>query len=189
MTIPMRGPGEPPTEPRGPSGPDRWIDPGALWSGGVATAVVAALIALVGILVCRWLFTIPILAPKRDGAWGNASTPAYVFAAAGAAVVATAIMHLLLLTTPRPQVFFGWILALATLIAVVFPFSTTAPLDQKVATAVVNLALGIAIWSLLISVAGRAVRRRRPTGGGYDSSPPRPPYPPPSRTPGDRGYR
>jgi hypothetical protein len=150
----------------------------------VATAVVAALIALAGILIARWLFTIPILAPRQDGAWGNASTGMYVLSAAGAALVATAIMHLLLLTTPRPQLFFGWIIALGTLVAVAFPFSTTAPIEQKVATATVNLVLGFAIGTLINGVAGRAVRRRRPRG--YQSSPP--PYPPPSRTPGDQ-YR
>jgi hypothetical protein len=181
MTTPMRRAEEPPPE---PSGPTRRIDPGSLWAGGVATAVVAALIALAGILIARWLFTIPILAPRRDGAWGNASTVGYVLAAAGGALVATAILHLLLLTTPRPQVFFGWIIGLATLVAVVFPFSTTAPVDQKVATAVVNLVLGIAIGTLLSGTAARAVRRRRPTG--YQPGPP--PYPPPSRTPGDQ-YR
>jgi Family of unknown function (DUF6069) len=181
MTTPMPRE-EPPPE---PSGPVRWIEPGPLWAGGVATAIVAALIALVGILVARWLFTIPILAPRQDGAWGDASTGMYVLSAAGAALVATALMHLLLLTTPRPQLFFGWIIALATIIAVVFPFSTTAPLAQKAATAVVNLVLGFAIGTLLSGVAGRAVRRRRPSGG-YESSPP--PYPPPSRTSGDQ-YR
>ena len=179
MATPMYR--EPPTE---PSGPTRWVEPGPLWAGGVATAVVAALIALAGVLIARWLFTIPILAPKQDGAWGNASTGMYVLAAAGAALVATAIMHLLLLTTPRPQLFFGWIIALGTLVAVVFPFSTTAPLEQKVATAVVNLILGFAIGTLVNGVAGRAIRRRRPSG--YQPSPP--PYPPPSRTPGDQ-YR
>ena len=152
-----------------------------LWTGGAATAVVAALIALVGILVCRWLFGIPILAPSREGAWGNASTAAYSLSAAAAALVATALIHLLLIATPRPRVFFAWIIGLATVVAVVFPFSTTAPLSQKFATAFVNLVLGIAIGSLVSSVATRAVRRvtvvRR-----YDSS-----YPP-SRTPGD-GYR
>jgi len=182
MTTPMGRAEEPPPE---PSSPTRWIEPGPLWAGGVATAVVAALIALAGILIARWLFTIPILAPKREGAWGNASTGMYVLSAAGAALVATAIMHLLLLTTPRPQLFFGWIIGLATLVAVVFPFSTTAPLDQKVATATVNLVLGFAIGTLLNGVAGRAVRRRRPSGG-YQPSPP--PYPPPSRTRGDQ-YR
>ena len=182
MTTPMRRAEEPPPE---PSGPVRWVEPGPLWAGGVATAVVAALIALAGVLIARWLFTIPILAPRQDGAWGNVSTGTFVLAAAGAALVATAIMHLLLLTTPRPQLFFGWIIALATLVAVVFPFSTTAPLAQKVATATVNLILGFAIGTLINGVAGRAVRRRRPSGG-YQSSPP--PNPPPSRTPGDR-YR
>ena len=182
MTTPMRRAEEPPPE---PSGPTRWVEPGPLWAGGVATAVVAALIALAGVLIARWLFTIPILAPKEDGAWGNVSTGTYVLAAAGAALVATAIMHLLLLTTPRPQVFFGWIIALATLVAVVFPFSTTAPMAQKIATATVNLVLGFAIGTLISGVAGRAVRRRRPSG--YQANPPGP-YPPPSRTPGDQ-YR
>lgn len=186
MTTPMPRAQEPPPE---PSGPTRWIEPGPLWAGGVATAVVAALIALAGILTARWVFTIPILAPRRDGAWGDASTLTYVLSAAGAALVATAIMHLLLLTTPRPQVFFGWIMGLATLVAVVFPFSSTASLAQKVATAVVNLVLGIAIGTLLGGVVGRTVRRRRPSGGygGYERASP-PSYPPPSRTPGDR-YR
>jgi Family of unknown function (DUF6069) len=179
MTTPMRRAGEPPPEPPEPT---RWIEPGPLWAGGVATAVVAALIALAGILIARWLFIIPILAPKRDGAWGDASTGMYVLSAAGAALVATALMHLLLLTTPRPQVFFGWIIGLATIVAVVFPFSTTASVAQKAATALVNLVLGFAIGTLLGSVAGRTVRRRRPRG--YEPSPP--PYPPPSRTPGDR---
>ena len=48
-----------------------------------------------------------------------------------------------------PGMFFDWIMGLATLAAVVYPFSTGAPLDQKAATAVVNLVLGIAITSLL----------------------------------------
>jgi hypothetical protein len=56
---------------------------------------------------------------------------------------------------------------------VVFPFSTTAPVDQKAATALVNLVLAIAIWTLTVQVAGRAVRRRRP-GDSYQSSPPPP---------------
>jgi hypothetical protein len=179
MTTPMPRPEEPP-----PDSPTRWIEPGPLWAGGVATAIVAALIALVGLLVARWLFTVPILAPRRDGAWGDVSTGMYVLSAAGAALVATAIMHLLLLTTPRPQVFFGWIIGLATVVAVVFPFSTTAPVSQKIATGFVNLVLGIAIGTLLAGVAGRAVRRRRPSEGYDEPSPP----PPPSRTLGDQ-YR
>ena len=163
MTVPMSRPGEPPPERRSSS--TRSIDAKQLWSGGVATALVAALIALAGILVCRWLFDIPILAPRRDGAWGNASTAGYTLSAAAAALVATAIMHLLLLASPRPRLFFGWIIGLATLIAVVYPFSTTAPMSHKVATAVINLVLGVAIGSLVSGTAARVIRRRAITGG------------------------
>src|SRR5271154_3419024 len=175
MTTPMRRAAEPPPQ---SSGPTRYVEPGPLWAGGVATAVVAALIALAGILIIRWLFTIPILAPKQSGAWGDASTAMYVLSAAGAALVATALMHLLLLTTPRPQVFFAWIIGLATVVAVVFPFSTTADLAAKFATALVNLVLGIAIGTLTTQVAGRAVRRRRPSGSYESDQPPPPPSPP-----------
>jgi hypothetical protein len=152
--------------------PRRRLDARPLWSGGVATAVVAALIALVGILVCRWLFNVPILSPRGEGAWGNASTVGYVFAAAACALVATALMYLLLLTTPYPRVFFGWIIGLATVVAVVFPFSSTAPMSQKIATGLLNLVLGVAIGTLIAEVSRRATRRRV-VRGGYD----RPSYP------------
>lgn len=138
------------------------LDSAQFCAGAVATAVVAALIALVGILICRWTLHIPILAPAGDGAWGNAHTAEYVIASAAAAIVAGGLLYLLVLAAPQPRLFFGWILGLATLAAVVYPFSTSAPLDQKIATAVVNLVLGIAITSLLTAVAERAVRRPLP---------------------------
>ena len=165
MTVPMPRQ-DPEPEPR------RRLDARPLWSGGVATAVVAALIALVGILVCRWLFNVPILSPRGEGAWGNASTVGYVFAAAACALVATGLMYLLLLSTPYPRVFFGWIIGLATVVAVVFPFSSTAPMSQKIATGLLNLVLGIAIGTLIAEVSRRATRRRV-VRGGYD----RPSYP------------
>jgi hypothetical protein len=136
-------------------------DSSQFWAGGVATAVVAALIALVGILVCRWTLGIPILAPASDGAWGSAHTGEYVLVAACVALVAAGLLYLLVLGTPQPGMFFGWIMGLATLAAVVYPFSTSAPLDQKFATALVDLVIGVAITSLLTAVSARAVRVRR----------------------------
>lgn len=195
------------TYPASPSGGTTRIRPdaGQFWAGVAATAVVAALVALVGILICRWTLGIPILAPSRDGAWGNAHTGEYVLAAVGAALVAGALLYLMTLGTPQPGMFFGWIIALATLAAVVYPFSTGAPLQQKAATAIVNLVLGVAIGTLLNAVAARAVRYRyvRPPAGRtyerdrherdpyerdpYDRGhPPTQPIDyPPSRTPGD----
>jgi len=167
MTRPM------PSQNPGPE-VTRKVDAKTLWAGGVATAVVAGLIALVGILVSRWLIKIPILAPSRDGAWGDASTVGYVLASAAIALAATAMMYLLLLAAPYPRVFFAWIIGLATVVAVVYPFSTTAPLSQKLTTAAVNLILGIAIGTLITEVSRRAGRRVV----RYQ-----PPAYPPSRTP------
>jgi hypothetical protein len=133
--------------------------------------VVAGLVALVGVLVCRWLFGIPLLAPKQDGAYGDAHTTGLVLLAAAAALVATGLVHLLMLSTPRPLTFFGWIIGLATVLAVLVPFSTTAPLTAKAATAVVDLVLGIAIGSLISGVAARSVRLPL-TDGSYAAADP-----------------
>jgi cytochrome b561 len=164
-------------------------DSAQFWAGAVATAVVAALIALVGILICRWTLNIPILAPAGDGAWGNAHTAEYALVAALIAIIAAGLLYLLVLGTPQPNMFFDWITGLATLAAVVYPFSTSAALDQKAATAIVNLVLGIAIISLLSAVAARAIRRPVPPtygdGSGYG---PEQGYPPGQGYRPDRGY-
>ena len=137
------------------------VDARRLWSGGVASAVVAGLVALVGVLVSRWIFNVPVLAPRRDGAFGDVRTAVLVLVAVAAALVATGLAHLLMLSTPRPLLFFGWIVALITIITVVFPFSTGARLDAKIATAIVYLAIGLATGTLVGGVAGRSVMRTR----------------------------
>jgi hypothetical protein len=150
-----------------PQGHDRRIGVGAdaqkLWAGGAASALIAGLVALVGVLVSRWLFKVPLLAPSQDGAFGDVHTATLILVAMGAALVATALVHLLMLGTLRPLMFFGWIVALVTTIAVVFPFGTTALLDAKIATAVVNLAIGLATSMLVGGVAARSIPGARPT--------------------------
>ena len=165
-----------PGPPRGAADNRVRLDPAQFWAGAVATAVVAALIALVGILICRWVLNISILAPAGDGAWGNAHTAEYSLLSALAAIIAAGVLYLLTLATPQPNTFFTWILGLATLAAVVAPFSTSAPLDQKIATAAVDLVIGIAVISLLTMVAARAIRRPLPPsvyddGSGYGPGP------------------
>ena len=132
------------------------VDARKLWAGGAASAVVAGLVALVGILVSRWLFTVSVLAPRQEGAYGDVRTTALILAAMVATLAATGLVHLLMLGTLRPLMFFGWIVVLVTAIIVVFPFGTTAPLDAKIATAVVNLAIGIAAGTLVGGVAARS---------------------------------
>ena len=148
----------PPYEEPGRTRPRATIDAGRLWIGGVATAAVAALLAVVGVLIARGLFDIPLLAPTGEGTLGDASTARLAGLAAGAALLATGLMHLLLVSTPRPGQFFTWIVVLLTAIAVILPFLTDAEQDTQIATAALNLCLGACIGSLVSSVARSAVR-------------------------------
>jgi hypothetical protein len=148
----------PPYEDPGRGRPRPKVDAGRLWTGGVATAAVAALVAVVGVLIARGLFEVPLLAPTREGTLGDASTARLAGLAAVAALLATGLMHLLLLSTPRPRRFFAWIMTLVTVIAVILPFMTDAEPDTKIATAALNLSLGVTIGSLVSGVARSAVR-------------------------------
>jgi hypothetical protein len=134
------------------------LNAGRLWAGGVATAIVAALIAVVGILIGRGLFDVAVLAPQGAGVWGDADTAWYALGAAFAGLVATGLMHVLILSTPRPMRFFGWMLALATVVAMLAPFVTQNDLGSRMFTAGLNFVLGVAIGSLVAGSARTAVR-------------------------------
>lgn len=142
------------------------LDAARLWSGGIATAIVAALIAVVGILLARGVLDVPVLAPKGEGVWGNASTATYAIVSAAIALAGTGLMQLLSVTTPRFQTFFTWIMVLLTLIAVVVPLSLPVEWEHKLATAIINVVIGIAITSILNGVTRSAYRVRRPPPGG-----------------------
>jgi Family of unknown function (DUF6069) len=129
-----------------------------LWSAGVATAVVAALIGLVGVLVVRAVLQVAVYAPSEAGAFGNSSTVLLCVAAAIAALAATGLAHLLLLGTPRPLSYFGWIVGLLTVVAVVLPFLSGTPLAVAAATGVIHLVIGLAIGSLVSGAAASATR-------------------------------
>jgi hypothetical protein len=144
-----------------PRTPGAQLDAGRLWAGGVASALVVGLIAIAGIVVIRGIFEIAVLAPKGDGIWGNASTAWYALSAAAGAIVATALMHLFISFTPRPVRFFGWVIFLGTAIAVAAPLAVEANTAAKIATATLNLIIGVAIGSL---VAGTARSAMRPAG-------------------------
>jgi hypothetical protein len=137
------------------------LDPARLWSGGVATAVVAALVAVVGILLARGVLGVPVLAPKGEGVWGNANTMTYALVSGAVALAATGLMQLLSVTTPRYQTFFTWIMVLLTAVAVLVPLSLPVEWEHKFATAATNLVIGIAITSILNGVARSAHRRVR----------------------------
>jgi hypothetical protein len=142
-----------------------------VWAGGAATAVVAALIVVAGVYIARDILNIPVLAPKTAGTLGNSTTAVYALVAAGGALLATALLHVLLVGAPRPVLFFTWITALAVVLAVAAPFSEQAELQSKAATSLINLAVGVAVISLLTGTARAAVQRPPPDSSGTSASP------------------
>lgn len=157
-----------------PEAPRPYPDAARLWAGGGATAVVAALVAIVGILIARGLVGVAILAPKGAGTWGNASTPTYAILSGVCALAATGLLHLLLISTPRATQFFAWIMVLITLIGVVLPLTLVVDNDDRIATAVLNLVIGLVITLLLTGTGRSAIRRpgrpRPHQAAGWDTT-------------------
>ena len=136
----------------------RDLDAAKLWTGGMATAVVAALIGLVGALVVRAALQVGMHVPAA--AFGEQATVLLCTLAATAALAATGLAHLLVLSTPRPLAYLGWIVGLATAAAVVLPLTTGAVLAAAVAEGILNLVIGLAIGSLVTGAAYAATRVR-----------------------------
>jgi hypothetical protein len=142
---------------RRPAGPV--VDATRLWTGGLATAAVAALVALVGTLVVRVLFQIAPVGAAAARAFGDAThTGVLCLLAAVAALAATGIAHLLLVSTPEPLAYLGWIVGLSTAAAVVLPLLGGLPWAAAFAAAVVHLVIGLAIGSLAVDAAAAAYR-------------------------------
>jgi hypothetical protein len=131
-----------------PAAPPRpRLEVGRLWAGGVATAVVAALLALVGVLIVR--------AVLRIGS-------------AAAAIAATGLLHLLLVAAPRPLTYFSWIVGLLTAAAAVIPFTYSANLAVAFAQGIIHLVVGAAIGSLLSGAAANATRPMHVPQGRFE---------------------
>jgi hypothetical protein len=140
-----------------PDMPKPHVNAGRLWAGGASTALVAALVAAVGVLIAEGVLDLsmvepPLLLSTETDFWLR-----YAVTAALLALAATGLAHLLAVTTPRPRAFFSWIVGLATAVGVALPFALDGTIEGQVATAAVNLVLGLCILTLLASVMARTV--------------------------------
>jgi uncharacterized protein DUF6069 len=145
--------------------PQLVVDSARLWAGGAATAVVAALVAVVGVLICDGALDLDMTQPPLLPVGGSFAV-SYAITAAVLALAATGLAHLLAVTSPRPRSFFAWIVGLATVVGVVLPFTTGESLSGSVATAVVDLVIGLCILSLVPSVMSRTIRTEWRSGTG-----------------------
>ncbi|MEU1617585.1 hypothetical protein ABZ479_09810 [Streptomyces sp. NPDC005722] len=129
-----------------------------LWGVGAATAVLAGLLAKTGITVAQRFLLLPLFAPEGYGLWRDAAATAYVLGAALVALAATLLLRVLLASTPRAMLFFGWIMTALTFFAVVVPLAVHRS-NEMLAACVVNLFIGLIVTSLLASAARWALTR------------------------------
>ena len=145
------------------------VNASRLWSAGIATAIVAALTAFVGLLVVRAVLRVDVDAPTGAArAFAGSDTVTLCATAAVAALAATGLAHLLVLSTPRPFAYLSWIIGLVTAAAVVLPFTYVPSLTVAIAQAVINLVVGLAIGSLITGAASSAVRAAALRPGQYE---------------------
>lgn len=137
--------------------PRRVIDTRRLWTGGIMAGVVAAGVAILGLVIARGILDIPVLV-QRSGQLVNANSWWYAAVAFVASLAATGLMHGLLAAAPQPYRFFAWIGGLAVAIGALMPFTTGAKLESKVAVSLLNLAIGLAIGSIVSGVGQAAAR-------------------------------
>jgi hypothetical protein len=127
----------------------RWqVDARLLWRGAIAVVLVAVGTVLVGLLVIRDLLELHVLRRSDGGDLVQASTAWYLVVTALAALAAIALLHLLLVTTPQPFTFFGWIGGLAVAAATLAPLTFDASRNSQIATAALHLVVGCVIVGL-----------------------------------------
>jgi hypothetical protein len=134
------------------------IDTRTLWTGGVVTAIIVGGLTIVGFLLIEGILRYPLLGDRANAQVTQVTMVGYAAGAAVAALLATAAIHVLLVTTHRPQWFFAWVGGIGTAIAVLLPLSQHLP--GPLATATVNLGLGLTILGLVRHTAAASVRLR-----------------------------
>lgn len=85
--------------------PDDVIDTRTLWTGGVVTAVIVGGLTIVGFLLIEGILRYPLLGDRANAPVAHVTLIGHAASAAVAALLATAVMHILLVTTHRPQWF------------------------------------------------------------------------------------
>ena len=89
--------------------------------------------------------------PDATLAYSSTATTGYAISAAVAALIATLLLYVLMLSTPEPVKFFYWIAGLFTVIITILPFMYTAGAVQQLATAIIDLIVGIGLCVVALS--------------------------------------
>ena len=145
-----------------PYGREATVDAGKLWAGGAATACVASLIAVVGVLICGGVLDVRLVRPALLLNITDSFALDYALTAFVLTLIATALAHGLLLSTPRPRLFFTWIIVLATVAGAAAPFAIGSERPSQVGDRLHQHRLGdlCAVPTQVRDGSDRAARRR-----------------------------
>ncbi len=149
MTSPAR-------YPQGPDSEKPVVNAGRLWGGGVATSLIAGGVALVSLFGAKGVFDVDVFVPTSPGADTYRMLdggPAFLVALV-AGLVATGLLHLLLLYAPRPLLFFQWGALVVIAASLLYPFTLSLEQSSEIALAVIHGLTGIAIVSMLSGIVG-----------------------------------
>jgi hypothetical protein len=145
----------------GTQDPRLGLEVGRFWAGALATMLVAALIGLAAVFILEEVFNLEIQ-PQADIFGTGSDMMAWVVAGALFAFVAAIVLYLLVMSTPRPRSFFGWVIGLATVILAAVPFAGDFELVPAILAALVWIVIGSATFSLLTGTLSRTVVQRNP---------------------------
>lgn len=133
------------------------LDRGRFWSGAAVTVVVCAVLGLAASVVFDSAFDVGLLGPSR--LVPDAPGLAWALTAALFALLAAVVLQLLVRVVPRPRMFFGWLVALVTVILAALAFTGGGGAGSAVVTALVWILVGIAVSAMLTGVLGRTLVR------------------------------
>jgi hypothetical protein len=146
-------------------------DAGRLWAGGVVTAIVAAGVALIGVLVTHKLLHVTLLNPDGSREAADDAMVMLPLLAAIVTLLATGLLHLLMTTTPRAPQFFATIGGLLMALILLQVYVSSSDVTGRFATGALYLIIGVVMISTLSGVGRTAVRYHRRQAyreaGGY----------------------
>jgi hypothetical protein len=129
------------------------LDQVRYWVGAGITAVITALVSLVGLVIAQGILRVPV-----DIGSNPVHAAAYGLCAAGIALLGAALFDGMLHIAPRPLTYYSWLAAIVTVLAGLLPFTGSAGLHSQIALSITNVCVGI-IVTLLVPVAASNARR------------------------------
>ena len=136
--------------------PDVRIDQIRYWVGAGITAVLAALVSLIALVIAQGIVHVPVVLGSN-----SVHAAVYGIAAAGIALLAAGLFDAMLQVAPRPLTYYSWLAAIITALATLLPFTANVGLHSQIALATTNFAVGVVI-TLLVPIAASNARRRSP---------------------------